>query len=129
MHVQVPFLWSPQTIDWTDITEREMTSNHIRCLELLQDTDISEIVKPLESTGIVQCFVLIHHRNKLDQPILPQSYQCSVPILLVVLDGGKQLLGVLRLYGRSVEAKVELFSSEHEYSQQRFLATKEEKQS
>ena len=107
------FTENPQPIDWIDITDHEVTYQHIRCHQIsTQNEDLPCLISTLESDGLAVALILINTESSYQiQPrLVSQAWSVNIPILLVKSETGHFLQQLLNQYGRNVEAKVELTS-------------------
>ena len=111
------FLFSPQTdmldtIDWSPMTNCEVSYPHFRCYNINDDTDLPSVIKPLENSGHVMLLILV---NSMDHFDLAERFQQHIyllspafPIIVVTFSTGKYINEWLSEYNRCVTARIHL---------------------
>ena len=107
------YAWAPTTevtkpLDWTTISNEDVQYNHIRCYELQEGNNLSEVVAKVNSNQCAQALILINTENSyhIDPKFLTGKEQLKLPILVLTSKSGKTLITALSQYPQNTEAKV-----------------------
>ncbi len=113
-----PFTGSRDRLGWLTLSLSEMVTDHVRCFHASDGEKLADLLPALESGSSTKAVILINNSDSchIDQECVGPPW--PVPVLVVALSTGRKIEGLLSMYGKQVEVKVDLKSDRLLYSKE-----------
>ena len=101
-HQSFEYKWAllkqtPQSFDWTPITQKDVAYDHVRCHHLQTGDNLPFLLANLDSSPGTKVLILINTENScvIHSSLLPEDQVSIFPVLIITHESGKVLAHLL----------------------------------